>query len=152
MSTMAYKRCQFCLKHFSISASFSLIICLSRECISLIFHGYFKAEYEGCNLCFNCLFHLLVSGRSRPSVRGEGGGGLVSKIFFSAFQASVLGLKILGVGALLGPSPRSATVYKPVFRTLNCCEQRGIQLAGGSKFCYIMLNKSWAKNCYGHSV
>ena len=103
-------------------------------------------------ICALTVYFIYLSVAGPDLQLGGRGGGLVSKIFFSAFQASVLGLKILGVGALLGPSPRSATVYKPVFRTLNCCEQRGIQLAGGSKFCYIMLNKSWAKNCYGHSV
>ena len=45
-----------------------------------------------------------------------------------------------------GPSPESAAAYEPVFRTLNCCELRGIQSAGGSKFRNILLNKNWAKN------
>ena len=45
-----------------------------------------------------------------------------------------------------GPSPESAAAYEPVFRTLNCCELRGIQSAGGSKFRSILRNKNWAKN------
>ena len=49
-----------------------------------------------------------------------------------------------------GPSPESAAAYEPVFRTLNCCELRGIQSAGGSKFRNILLNKNWAKNYYRH--
>ena len=53
-----------------------------------------------------------------------------------------------GVGGWPGPSPESAAAYEPVFRTLNCCELRGIQSAGGSKFRNILLNKNWAKNYY----
>ena len=67
----------------------------------------------------------IMGGGGHPDL--ELRGGLVSKIFFSALQASVLGLKLWWVGALWGPSPGSATAYKPVFRTLNCCELRGIQ-------------------------
>ena len=51
-----------------------------------------------------------------------------------------------GGGGWPGPSPESAAAYEPVFRTLNCCELRGIQSAGGSKFRNILLNKNWAKN------
>ena len=51
-----------------------------------------------------------------------------------------------GGGGGPGPSPESAAAYEPVFRTLNCCELRGIQSAGGSKFRNILLNKNWAKN------
>ena len=52
----------------------------------------------------------------------------------------------VGGGGWPGPSPESAAAYEPVFRTLNCCELRGIQSAGGSKFRNILLNKNWAKN------
>ena len=56
----------------------------------------------------------------------------------------------MGGGGWPGPSPESAAAYEPVFRTLNCCELRGIQSAGGSKFRNILLNKNWAKNYYRH--
>ena len=54
---------------------------------------------------------VFYSGRSRPSDGGEGGGGVVSKKFFSALQASVSSrnkAKVGGRGG--GPSPGSATV------------------------------------------
>lgn len=72
------------------------------------------------------------------------------KCFFGPSRLSFRSKNVGGGGGWPGPSPESAAAYKPVFRTLNCCELRGIQSAGGSKFRNILLNKNWAKNYYRH--
>lgn len=89
-------------------------------------------------------------------IRGAGGhpdlelrGGWFPKYFLGPSGVS---FRSKNIGEEPGPSPGSATAYKPVFRTFNCCELRGIQSSGGPKFRHILLNKNWAKNYYRHSV
>ena len=96
------------------------------------------------------------SGHPDPEIRG---GSWFQKMFFRwpftpQFQVKFFFFFFffffMGGGGWPGPSPESAAAYEPVFRTLNCCELRGIQSAGGSKFRNILLNKNWAKNYYRH--